>query len=128
MMTTGRPMGKGEALEVLAALALAALVLGAVFHVRPLAYVAIALLAIGLFVRPAAAAIATGWMAFGAAIGKVNARILLSVVYFAILTPIAVAYRKVHGDTMRLGNRGGGDSLWVARDHRYEAKDLEKGW
>ena len=123
-----KPMGRTQALEVTASLALAALVLWGIFHARPLAYLAAALLATGLFLPRAAAAIARGWMAFGAAVGAVNAKILLSLVWFLLLTPIAFIYRKVHGDTLRLGKRGGGPSLWIARDHRCEAGDLEKGW
>src|SRR5690606_32351446 len=59
------------------------------------------LLSINLFVYPVAFYIAKGWMRFGKALGYVNSKVLLSVIYVIILTPIALLKkRKKHtGDT-----------------------------
>ncbi len=67
-----------------------------------------------------------GWTKVLAALGWFNSRVLLSVVFFLILAPIAFIYRLVKGDTLNL--KTGKESYFIDRSHKYEAKDLENPW
>lgn len=43
-----------------------------------------------------------GWMAFGAVLGSVNSRIILGIVFFVIVTPVALALRLFGKDLLAL--------------------------
>lgn len=121
-------------LETIGALALACLVVGHLLRHRPLAgraFLAAAslLLALGLFAKPAALAIARAWLAFAEILGAVNSRILLGAIFYLFLTPIALLARRCRGDFLHLKKRDGADrTYWQARDHAYTAEDISKLW
>lgn len=117
-----------KTLETLGILALAAMVLGMVFHWMPWLVLAGSLLIIGAFFKKTADAVAGAWMKFGHAIGFLNTRLLLILVYYLVLTPLAIAYRVVHGDFLRLRDDRPTASLWYVRDHPYTPRDLETMW
>ena len=53
------------------------------------------------------------WLKFGAVLGAVNARAILTVIFFLVLTPIAFLHRRIHGDTLNLKDDGPANgSLW----------------
>ena len=63
------------------------------------------------------------------ALGAVNSRILLGVIFYLFLTPIAIIARLTRGDFLHLKKRTGPDrSYWQARDHAYTAEDIGKLW
>ena len=121
-------------LETTGVLALACLVAGHLLRHRPLAGPALLaaaalLLALGLFVKPAARAVARVWLAFAEVLGAVNSRILLGAIFYLFLTPIALLARLTRGDFLHLKKRAGADrSYWHARDHAYTAEDIGKLW
>jgi hypothetical protein len=87
------------------------------------------LLAVGLFVKPAGALIARAWLKFGGALGAVNSRIILGVIFYLFLTPIALLARLTRGDFLDLKKREGADrSYWHARNHAFTAEDIGKLW
>lgn len=122
-----KPHPASSPLETLAVLALAATVAGLFFHYRPLFYVAAVLLGLGLFVKPAAARISWAWLALAHFLGYVNSKILLTLIFYLFLTPLAWLYRLTHGDFLRLKSKNP-DSYWTPRDHAYTKEDLEKIW
>ena len=63
-----------------------------------------------------------GWKWIGEQMGAVMSRVILSVVFFVFLSPIAFFYRIFAGKNQRDNN----DSNFVERNHTYTAKDLEK--
>jgi hypothetical protein len=68
--------------------------------------------------------VARGWLKLALFLGHWNGRILLSLVYFLFLTPIAFMYRLFQ-------NKPSSESKttnYIARNHRYSASDLEKMW
>lgn len=72
------------------------------------------LVVVGLLVPPAARAFHTAWMRFAAALGHVNSRVLLTLVYYLVVTPYGVVTRLVGRDPLR--RRGApGESHWVER-------------
>jgi hypothetical protein len=129
-----KELPREKVLETVGVLALACLVVGHLMRHRPAAgkgFLAAAalLLAVGLFVKPAAALIARSWLKFGGLIGAVNSRILLGAIFYLCLTPIALLARMIRGDFLHLRKGAGADrSYWVARNHAYTAKDIGKLW
>ena len=132
-MSAQKELTRETVLETLGVLALACLVVG---HLAKnpgvkggfLAAAAL-LLALALFVKPAAALIARAWLKFGAVLGAVNSRIILGVIFYLFLTPIALLARLTRGDFLLLKRRAGGSGgYWHARNHLYTAEDIGKLW
>ena len=79
-----------KTLNVLAAAALAAYLLTR----RPwLLYTAFALLLLGLAENPLARLLSCGWLKFSELLGVVNSKIILSLMFYLVLTPVAFFYR-----------------------------------
>ena len=74
-----------------------------------------ALVVAGLLVPPAARAFHTAWMRFAAALGHVNSRVLLTLVYYLVVTPYGVVSRLAGRDPLRRRGRGEAESHWVER-------------
>ena len=73
-----------------------------------------ALVVAGLLVPPAARAFHTAWMRLAVLLGHVNSRVLLTLVYYLVVTPYGVVTRLVGRDPLR--RRGAkGESYWVER-------------
>jgi hypothetical protein len=66
-------------------------------------------------------------MKFAYILGTVNSKIILTLIFFLFLTPIAFLYRTVKGDFMKL-RKGGSSSYWTEKNHQYEPKDMENVW
>ena len=61
------------------------------------------------------------WMAFGAALGYVNSRVLLSLVYYLVVTPFGVVLKLTGHDPLH--RRGPPkDSYWVPREIPRQSK------
>ncbi|MDO8368660.1 MAG: SxtJ family membrane protein [Saprospiraceae bacterium] len=76
----------------------------------------------------AATKIHQGWTLLARGLGWFNGRVLLSAVFYLFLTPIAWLARKFGASSMQLRKKTSEASYYVARDHRYEPKDLENTW
>jgi hypothetical protein len=90
-------------------------------------YVALILLFLGTFVKKAAVWMAWGWLQFAHFLGTINTKIILTLIFFLLLTPIAFFYRLMHGDVLKIKHKTS-DSNWERRDHTYTKTDLEKAW
>ena len=113
-----------ETISVLAFFSLAA---GLWFQQPVFFYVALLFLFLGVFVKKAATWVAWGWLQFAHLIGTVNTKIILTLIFFLILTPIALCYRLFYGDSLKIKQKTP-DSTWHHRDHTYDKSDLEKAW
>jgi hypothetical protein len=81
-----------------------------------------ALVIAGLFVPPAARAFHTAWMRFAVLLGHVNSRILLTLVYYLVVTPYGIVTRLVGRDPLR--RRGAGqESYWVERKATRQTRE-----
>ncbi len=64
-----------------------------------------------------------GWMVIGHALGWANARLLLGVVFFAVVTPIAIVRNLFgHHSLGREHKREGG--YWIARDQPFSPRSF----
>lgn len=71
--------------------------------------------------------LATLWMAFGMLLGKINGAILLTLVYFLILTPLSWL-KKVFSPSTTFKPLKEGDTRFINRDHTYSEKDIQHPW
>lgn len=116
-------------LETIVVLALACLVIGLISGYTYFFVGSAVFLVIGLFFKRSAQMIARWWLSFAVFIGTVNSRLILTIVYFFILTPIAMVFRVAKGDLLRIKRCDRGEtSLWQDVKHQYESKDLDNLW
>ena len=69
-----------------------------------------------------------GWMKFSELLGSVTSKILLTLVFFCFLWPIAALSRMFDNKSNLQLRKTSGPSYFVTRNHKYEATDLENGW
>jgi len=67
------------------------------------------------------------WYFIGKQIGWINSRIILSVIFFFILTPIALIRKIFSNDPMNLKKRKR-STLFVERNHLLKKDDLKNPW
>jgi len=66
------------------------------------------------------------WLKFALALGKINAVIILTIVYFIFLTPIAFFSRLFRGNPIR--QKSDVKSFFLDRSHEFKKGDLEEMW
>ena len=115
-------------LKTMAVLAAACLLAGRLTIWAPWYWLALALLVSALFLKKTAAFIADGWLELGHVLGAINSRIILTLVFYLALTPLALLKKLFAGDTLKLKKRPAGESYYEPRDHLYAPADLEKPW
>lgn len=116
-----------KSLETLAVLALVSLIVALLFSLNLFLYLSVCFLIVGLFFKKTSSIITSYWMRFAAAFGVINSKILLSLVFFSFLLPIAVIYRLVKGDTLQI-KRQTLTSYWKQPNRVYQPEDFEKQW
>jgi len=82
---------------------------------------------IGVFSNFASEQVAWVWGRIAHILGTFNSYVLLSVVFFIFLTPVAFLYRLTRKDTLKLKAQKLG-TVYEERNHLYVAKDLENVW
>jgi hypothetical protein len=82
---------------------------------------------VSVFIPIAARGIEWLWLKLALGLGWVNSRILLSVVYFLVLMPVAWISRIFTKDPLAL-RRNSSTTLYTTRNHQYTKKDLENIW
>ena len=84
------------------------------------------LLLIGLVAPSWARPFHRGWMTLAAGLGYVNSRIILGVMYYGVMTPIAFVMRLAGRDPLRRRGRAAG-SYWIPRPKtRQNAAQFER--
>lgn len=114
-------------LEVICVLAVAFSAAGLYFNSRTLSLVSLALMLIGVLFQKLTLLISKAWLKFSSVLGTVNTRIILTVIFYLFLTPIAFLFRLCNDDSMKIAKNNQA-SLWDKREHTYTGEDLEKLW
>jgi energy-coupling factor transporter transmembrane protein EcfT len=127
MGTGSEQPSRVQVLESCALLALVSLVAHQLLHRAFFLYLAILLLAVALFIRPLAGAAVHRWLKFSEGIARVNSTLILFLVFFFVLTPLAFVYRLFNRDPLRL-RRDNPASYYVERNHTFSPSDLDKQW
>ena len=115
-----------KVLETFVVLIGACLVIYLIKEVKLVIYLGIGLAFIGLFVPKLARWIHYLWFKLADILGFFMSRLILSVVFFLLLSPIALLYRIVGKDPLKLKKPE--KTNWSERNSMYQAKDLENPW
>ena len=110
------------------AMAMTLISLLAILYTRSLGLLplAIGLLLLGMVWPRAFSPLARLWLGISLLLGSIMSRVVLSIIFVVIVTPIALVMRLFGHDPMRRKAwRKGTDSTFVTRDHIVEAKDME---
>lgn len=99
-----------------------------VYPSRYLLYVGTSVGALTLLWPALAQWISWGWYKLAEGLGYVNSRILLTLVFFGFLLPVAVLYRFFNRDMLALKSGRTDKSLYKERNHTYSADDLKNVW
>ena len=84
----------------------------------------VALSVLGFAISPLSEMIHRGWLMLAKVLAYINSRILLSVIFFLFLTPIALLMRLL-GKTQFIKKVPLQQSLFVTRNHLYNRQDLQ---
>ena len=76
----------------------------------------------GLFIPPLAKFFHVWWMRLAFALGYVNSRILLTVIYFLVFVPYGLVSRLFGRDPLRR-RAGKAESYWIPRERTRQAKE-----
>ena len=67
------------------------------------------------------------WFGLSVLLGSVVSRILLTLVFITVVTPIGLIRRISGADTLRLKQwKNGKESVFIIRNHKYSTNDLDK--
>jgi uncharacterized membrane protein YcgQ (UPF0703/DUF1980 family) len=113
--------------ETILAIVLGLLVIWYFFQFTTLIYISIALIVIALFIQSLASYITWFWMKLSHVMGWVMSKVILSVVFFLILFPIAMLARLFTKDHLML-KKEGRSSHYKERNVTYSKEDLENPW
>lgn len=103
------------------------LVFALIFKLNWLLILAMAIGVVSVFIPAAARGIEWAWLKLAMGLGWVNSRILLTLIYFLFLLPIAWISRWFTKDPLGLKNKKT-NSVFTTRNHQYTKKDLENIW
>jgi len=67
------------------------------------------------------------WYKIALILGWINSRIILTALFFLFLFPISLIYRLFNKDPMKI-KKAIPNSMFIERNHQYEAKDFENMW
>jgi hypothetical protein len=102
------------------------LVLSFLFKAPVLVTIATVVGVISMIFPPVAFGVEWIWLKLAETLGWINSRLLLGIVFFVFLSPIALLHRLFHKNPLQLKKTNG--SIFVAREHAYTEKDFENMW
>ena len=118
---------KQNTAQVILSIVVGILAIAMIFHQPLFSYLALGIGLLSLFSDFFAEKMAWLWTKIGQALGYINGNILLSVIFFIILTPVAVLMKYLaKKDNLLLKKPT--TSVFITRNHQYEAKDMENVW
>lgn len=88
-------------------------------------YGALFFLALGLFFRKFLLPVYVIWMHWALLIGRINNWIILSIIYYCVLTPLSIV-RRAKGSDPLLIKKHSLKSYWIQKDTTYKEKYFER--
>lgn len=121
-------MNQNEVIKTINVLALVALIAFVLSKAFWLVLTALILLLLGLFKNPIATIIATYWMKFAMFIGNINSKIILTLVFYVILTPLAFLFRYFNKEIVNHFKNKKQDSYFEDLNITYNKEVFERVW
>jgi hypothetical protein len=126
MMRHRKPITADQVKDAGMALSLLCFLLGARLRIRWIEWAAMAVLCVDMLWPPVFRPFAVMWFGLAEAIGTAMSRILLSALFYLLVTPVGLLRRAVGADRMLAKQwKRGRASTFVVRDHRYSPEDLD---
>ncbi|MEN7548109.1 hypothetical protein AAG747_09315 [Rapidithrix thailandica] len=89
--------------------------------------VALVLLLVDMILPKIFYPVAIVWFSLSNILGAVMSRVLLTLIYLAVVLPMGLLRKLMQKDSLQLkGWKQGSQSVFVNRDHSFSAADLEK--
>lgn len=102
------------------------LVIAAIFQDETFAYLSLIIGVLSIAIKPIGDRIVWAWYKLAELLSKVMNPLILGVLYFLFITPIALLFRLFGNDPLRLKDNKG--SLFEIRDHTFKKEDLVNPW
>ncbi|MBF0456801.1 MAG: hypothetical protein HQK99_02780 [Nitrospirae bacterium] len=93
-----------------------------------LMWMAFVLMVLNVFVEPVARTVAGAWMKFAEVIGQVNSKVLLSMAFYLVLTPLSVLYRIFNKELVWHFKAKGRKTVFDDVKEPYSKKTFERQW
>lgn len=122
-------MDRTETLKTLNVLAVAALTAYLLTKLPWLLYTAFVILLLGLVENPLARLLSAGWLKLAQLLGIVNSRVILSLMFYLVLTPVAFLYRLFNRQAAAHFTTNPGGTLFEDIPPEVASKEsFEKTW
>ncbi len=115
-----------DKLKALLVIVLGLSILFLVFKLPLLLYIAIGIGVISLMIPIVGDGIVWAWFKLAEVLGWINSKILLSVLFFVFLTPLAWLARMRKNRPIQL--KQSEKTMYVERNHQFTKDDLENTW
>ena len=102
------------------------LVIAAIFQDESFAYVSLIIGVLCIAIKPVGDRIVWAWYKLAEVLSKVMNPLILGIVYFSFITPIALLFRLFGNDPLALKEQKG--SIYEIRDHTFKKEDLVNPW
>jgi polyferredoxin len=124
-------MKREKTIETMLVITVGMLVLYIIFRRKDwanyLLYTSLAMGLIGVFSNFLSEKVAWVWGKIAHIMGTFNSYVLLSIIFFVFLTPVAFLFKLTRKDSLKLKAQKNG-TVYEERNHLYVAKDLENVW
>ena len=115
--------------ETILVIATGFLILHIVLEIKLLLWIALGISILYLVFPSLGKKIVWLWGKIGEILGWINTRILLTIVFFIFLMPVAFIAKLFSKDKLQLKKKiGSNTSYYIERNHQYQKKDLENVW
>jgi hypothetical protein len=122
-----RPITKEQSKDTGMAMVLLLLLSSAAFKRETLVTAAIVALLIDMIFPQLYRPVAVLWLGLSNLLGIVMSKILLTLVFFGVVTPIGLARRFMGNDSLKLKDfKSGENSVMTVRNHTFTGQDIEK--
>jgi hypothetical protein len=122
-----RPITKEQSKDTGMAMVLLLLLASAAFKREILVTVAIIALVVDMTLPQLYRPVAVLWLGLSHLLGTVLSKIVLTLVFFGVVTPIGLARKLLGFDSLKLRHfKSGENSVMVIRNHIFTGKDIEK--
>jgi len=120
--------GRRKDLETMAVLAIFFLTVYLLSKNAVFIIAAFILAAISVLFKKITSRIAASWLAFSRVLAGINSKIILTLLFYFILTPLALLHRLFNRYHLKLKRGGPVTTYFDSRDHAFNKDDFEKVW
>jgi polyferredoxin len=117
-------MKKDDKFEILLTISTGLIIIYLFTHNKYLLDIIVCFNVLVLLIKPLSNLVAKAWMKLSKILGSLSSGILLSLIFYFFLTPIAFLARIFKGDSLKI-RRNNKKSMFIERNYTYTSKDLE---